>query len=54
MSEPELYSLDKLVVCGSEVAKEVRTAKYLHNFAQRLLEAHEGFLILKKNINVDM
>ena len=39
MSQPKLDCLDKLLMCGCEVAKEVETAKHLNSFVVGPLEA---------------
>ena len=46
MAEPEFDRLDKLVMCWSEVAEEIHTAKNLQCFGYRLLETEEFFIVL--------
>ena len=52
MSEPEFDRLHKLVMCWSEVAEKIHTAKHLQSFGYRLLETEEFLIILEDNNDI--
>ena len=50
MAQPELDSIDKLLISGGEVAKEVQATKHLDSFIYRSLETVEDVVSLKKSL----
>ena len=52
VTQPELDSIDKLLISGCGVAKEVKTTKHLNSFVVGSLETVEDIVSLKESINI--
>ena len=50
MAQPKLDSIEKLLISGCEVAKEVETTKHLDSFVVGSLKTVEDIVSLKENL----